>query len=100
MLVDAELPSVDLSGAERLTHAGISAALQRLPLLRALDLAHCAFEPALLASLHAWLPPAGSPAAGWAAGAGGESLRAGARAVAAAPAPGRGRHGLLGGCSR
>ena len=56
LLADEEMPVLNLAGARRLTSSTISAALQGMPLLRALDLSFCAFDPGLLASLHELAP--------------------------------------------
>lgn len=56
LLVDEDFTSLDVSYARRLSHSGISTALQGLPLLRALDVSHTAFQPALLTELGHFCP--------------------------------------------
>ena len=56
LLADEEMSVLDLSGARRLTSDTISDVLRGMPMLRVLDLSFCNFEPALLASLHEFVP--------------------------------------------
>ena len=51
LLLDEDFVSLDLAHARGVTRDGVAAALRGLPLLRALDLSHAAFQPASLASL-------------------------------------------------
>ncbi|BDA48539.1 hypothetical protein COCOBI_12-2190 [Coccomyxa sp. Obi] len=51
LLLDEDFVSLDLAHARRVTRNSVAEALRQLPLLRALDLSHAAFQPASLASL-------------------------------------------------
>ena len=56
LLVDVEMPLLDLAGAQRLTLQGVASVLPGMPALRAADLAFPGFQPSLVATLQRSCP--------------------------------------------
>ena len=56
LLADAEMPVLDLAGAQRLTAAGVDSVLQGMPALRAADLSFPEFHSSLIGTLQSGCP--------------------------------------------